>query len=77
MTDVDDPHGQGLIIDDWHYVRVRPPRHSSTARGWTRLHDAITWIEQTPGGRFYWTLSGNIWFERLEDKIMFQLSWSQ
>lgn len=76
MTDVDDPKSEGIIIDEWHHVKVSHGKTINSTQIWGRLSDAVSWLEQTPGGRYYWTIGGNIWFERLEDKIVFQLSWS-
>jgi hypothetical protein len=55
----------GEILDSWHHVRVQLKC----------LRPAVDWAEQTQGGRFYWTLSGNFWFESLEDQVQFSLTW--
>jgi hypothetical protein len=63
MIDMDSVDGE--ILDSWHYVRVQLKF----------LPSAVQWAEQTQGGRFYWTLSGNFWFESLEDQVQFSLTW--
>jgi hypothetical protein len=35
----------------------------------------LKWLDAAPGGRYYWTLSGNFWFEREEDMTLFLLTW--
>ena len=66
MTDCDEIHpGEA---DTWHVVSMR---HLSD----NQIHQLLKWLDDQPGGRFYWTLSRNFWFERSEDLAMCVLSW--
>jgi hypothetical protein len=75
MHDIDDDyltkcHNQRpdwSMLDRWHHVQV-------DFRG-GRGVSMLTWLDVAPGERYYWTRSGNIWFEREEDLILFKLTW--
>lgn len=55
------------MLDQWHHCQVDL---------WAgKAFEILTWLDEAPGERYYWTRSGNIWFEREEDKILFQLTW--
>lgn len=55
------------MLDQWHLCQV----NFSAVNG----DKMFSWLEAAPGERYYWTRSGNIWFEREEDMILFQLTW--
>jgi len=55
------------ILDCWHHVQM------DFRAGKSRK--ILEWLNEAPGERYYWTLSGNIWFEREEDLILFKLTW--
>jgi hypothetical protein len=40
------------------------------------LNHQLAWLNQQPGGQYYSTYVGKIWFERAEDCALFVLSWS-
>lgn len=66
MTDCDEITPQQ--VDVWHRVSMG---HLSD----TQMHLLLTWLERQEGGRFYWTLSRNFWFEREEDLMVCVLTW--
>lgn len=55
------------MLDQWHLCQV----DFSAVNG----DKMFSWLEAAPGERYYWTRSGNIWFEREEDMILFKLTW--
>lgn len=40
----------------------------------TRLR-MLEWMCEQPGGKFYWTLGGNFWFELESDAVWVLLNW--
>ena len=52
----------------WHHV-------SMSGMGGAKLASMIYWLRKQEGGRFYWDLSADFWFERSEDLIHCVLSW--
>jgi hypothetical protein len=67
MTDIED-QGDNFSLDmllDWH-------RYSH--RGVTDKIALQKWLDTTDGG-YYWNGAWNIYFEREEDMILFQLTW--
>lgn len=66
MTDCDEVDSSQIY--KWHLVRM----HHLNDR---QLHDMIMWLEEQEGGRFYWTLSKNFWFEREQDRMFCVMSW--
>lgn len=75
MHDIDDDyltqgHSQRpdwSMLDRWHHVQA----DFSAGKGSMML----AWLDAAPGERYYWTRSGNIWFEREEDMVLFRLTW--
>jgi hypothetical protein len=55
------------MLDQWHLCQV-------DFRG-GKANEMLAWLDAATGERYYWTRSGNIWFEREEDMILFQLTW--
>lgn len=53
----------------WHYVNMSHLSDGDMSR-------MITWLEQQPGDRFYWSLIGQFWFESEQDRMMSVISWS-
>lgn len=63
--DVEEPS----LLDSWHHLNMQMflnDRH---------LGEVIDWLNNQEGGRYYWTLSGNFWFEREEDRTLCALTW--
>lgn len=54
--------------DNWHWVSMR---HLSDRQ----IRELLDWLERTEGGKFYWTLSKNFWFEQQEDHMQCVLAW--
>jgi hypothetical protein len=54
--------------DAWHVVSMR---HLNDAQ----MGALLEWLDNMEGGRFYWTLSKNFWFEREEDRTLCVLTW--
>lgn len=73
MHDIDNDYLAGSqkpdwsMLDRWHHVQA----DFLGGRGVSML----TWLDAAPGERYYWTRSGNIWFEREEDMVLFKLTW--
>lgn len=65
MTDCDDTPPQ---IHSWHLVCMT---HLLRKDRWK----LVDWIESQPGGKFYWTVIGNFWFENEEDALKVVLTW--
>lgn len=61
MTEVDDMDWSEL--ETWHHVVADPSP------------EVAEWLHEVPGGRCYYTFIGNFWFERLEDQVLFKLTW--
>jgi hypothetical protein len=55
------------VLDAWFHCRA--PNYGES------LGKQMCWLDHTPGGSYYWTLSGNIWFELEEDRAFFLLTW--
>jgi len=55
------------MLERWHHVQVDFRTGKSL--------EILDWLNAAPGERYYWTLSGNIWFEREEDLVLFKLTW--
>ena len=56
-------------VNAWHYVNMS---HLTDEE----FNCMITWLEQQPGDRFYWSLIGQFWFESEHDRMMCVISWS-
>jgi hypothetical protein len=67
LTKGHNPRVDYSMLDQWHLCQV----NFSAVNG----DKMFSWLEAAPGERYYWTRSGNIWFEREEDMILFQLTW--
>ena len=64
------------LLDSWHHLNMQ-----MFLNGWGRsanrhLGEVIDWLNNQEGGRYYWTLSGNFWFEREEDRTLCALTWN-
>lgn len=57
----------GFVLNTWHRSRLPPKPAKRTP--------LLYWLDHTPGGSYYWTMNGNIWFEREEDRALFVLTW--
>lgn len=67
MTDCDDLEPDDL--NAWHHVKF-------TKLNGVSLCNLLKWCEQTPGGSFYWTITGNFWFEHEADAVAACLIWN-
>lgn len=73
MYDIDNDYLDGSqkpdwsMLDRWHHVQVD--------RWAGKFFEIFEWLDAAPGERYYWTRSGNIWFEREEDMVLFKLTW--
>lgn len=54
--------------DEWHMLHMQ---HLTDGE----MLKLLDWLTGMQGGRFYWTLSKNFWFEREEDRMMCVLTW--
>lgn len=66
MTDCDQVPPE--VIHLWHYVDMSYLRDGEFLQ-------MLRWMEQQPGGSFYWTLIRGVWFEREEDRMFTLLTW--
>ena len=66
MTDCDEI--TLLEANTWHVISMR----HLTDEG---LYEVINWLESMEGGKFYWSLSKNFWFEREVDRTLCVLTW--
>ena len=66
MTDCDEV--EPSVLDKWHLVYLG--HLTQPKRG-----ECLQWLDQMPGGKYYWTLSFNVWFELEEDRLITALTW--
>jgi hypothetical protein len=63
---------------NWHQVTPNMDAIEVVLLGFH--YSQLKWLDETPGGRYYYELKWspliqNLWFERLEDKVLYQLTW--
>jgi len=62
-------------IDSVSYVQIKT-WHPVTFKSFVDTYrQTTTWLEHTPGGA-YWMGGYTVWFEHVEDAVMFALMWS-